>query len=82
MVMVVKLTTSFPLTISQWRKKICWLVGTMLKLQEPVRVLRTVDPDGRLDTFILHSDLLFGVLADALPVSNVRRFCVFQRVGR
>jgi hypothetical protein len=47
MVMVVKLTTSFPLTISQCQKKICWLVATMLKLQEPVFVLGTVAPDGR-----------------------------------
>jgi hypothetical protein len=46
MVMVVKLTTSFPLTISQCQKKICWLVATMLKLQEPVFVLGTVAPDG------------------------------------
>jgi len=37
--MVVKLTTSFPLTISQCQKEdllVNWLVGTMLKLQEPV----------------------------------------------
>jgi hypothetical protein len=47
MVMVVKRTTSFPLTISQCQKKICWLVATMLKLQEPVFVLGTVAPNGR-----------------------------------